>query len=246
MIYGPNGPDYDYDAQSDKITHYSTNGDRSQSQADDLNHDNAAYDYQAVKEKAQREVYYGMLVRAINAQNTVPAKYTYDKVSSVRYGKNYLTITTSDGNTFTLNYDLKLTKVGEEGLRDSSWEALAYGELIYSIGKVGLKATLQCVKAAIREGAGSETKIGQYLAKKAPEQVTPGTRILTGQYIDDLGRVQPWTAHYDEYGRLVGRTDFNAANKAANIPSTHYHTYEWGPGKTPLETGSHIPGEFQP
>lgn len=55
-----------------------------------------------------------------------------------------------------------------------------------------------------------------------------------------MGRVQPWKAYYDEYGRI----DYNAANKAAGIPDTHYHTYEWGPGKTPLETGSHIEGEY--
>lgn len=55
---------------------------------------------------------------------------------------------------------------------------------------------------------------------------------MSGQYVDDLGRVQPWKAYYDEYGRLVGRTDYNAGNKAQGIPDTHYHTYEWGPGKT--------------
>ena len=87
---------------------------------------------------------------------------------------------------------------------------------------------------------------GEYLVRKAPSQVTPGTRVLEGQYINDLGRVEPWRAHYDEYERLIGRTDFNAGKKAAGIPDIHYHTYEWGLGKTPLETGSHIPGEFQP
>lgn len=91
-------------------------------------------------------------------------------------------------------------------------------------------------------GAG---RVGEYLAGKAPKQVTPGVRTLTGQHVDDLGRVQPWEAHYDEYGRLAGRTDFNAGNKAAGIPDVHHHTYEWGPGKTPLETGSHIPGPYR-
>jgi len=104
----------------------------------------------------------------------------------------------------------------------------------------------------ISNGAGSKggvknaDEVGLYLAKKAPNQVTPGTRVLEGQYIDDMGRVQPWEAHYDQYGRLVGRTDYNAGNKAAGIPDTHYHTYEWGPGKTPLESGSHIEGVYKP
>ena len=99
---------------------------------------------------------------------------------------------------------------------------------------------------AVEGASNSEIKVGEYLAKKAPNQVTPGTRILEGQYVDDLGRVQPWKAYYDEYGRLVGRTDYNAGNKAAGIPDTHYHTYEWGPGKTPYESGSHIGGEYKP
>lgn len=77
-------------------------------------------------------------------------------------------------------------------------------------------------------------------------QVTPGTRVLEGQYINDQNKVQPWTAYYDEYGRLTGRTEYNAGNKTAGIPDTHYHTYEWGPEKSPLESGSHIPGEYKP
>ncbi|MBL1230379.1 hypothetical protein IW492_14175 [Enterococcus sp. BWB1-3] len=88
--------------------------------------------------------------------------------------------------------------------------------------------------------------VGNYLATKAPNQVTAGTRVLQGQYVDDLGRVQPWVAHYDEYGRLVGRTDYNAGNIAQDIPNSYYHTYEWGLGKSLFESGSHIQGEYIP
>jgi YD repeat-containing protein len=88
---------------------------------------------------------------------------------------------------------------------------------------------------------------GDYLAKKAPMQVAPGTKVLEGQYVDDRGKVQPWKAHYDDYGRLVGRTDYNAGNRAAGIPDTHYHTYDWTTrGAAGQETGSHIPGEYVP
>jgi len=89
-------------------------------------------------------------------------------------------------------------------------------------------------------------RVGEYLATKAPNQVTPGIKALIGQYIDDLGRVQAWTANYDKYGRLIARTDFNAGNLKQGIPKIHHHTYEWGAGKTPLETGSHLPGEYKP
>lgn len=46
--------------------------------------------------------------------------------------------------------------------------------------------------------------------------------------------------YYDNYGRLIARTDYNAGNVAQGIPDTHYHLYEWGPGKTLCEFGSHI------
>jgi hypothetical protein len=45
-------------------------------------------------------------------------------------------------------------------------------------------------------------------SSKAPKQVTPGTKTVEGQYIDDLGKVQPYKAH--------------------NIPDVHHHTYEEG------------------
>ena len=88
--------------------------------------------------------------------------------------------------------------------------------------------------------------IGQRAVGKAPYQVRPGVRVLEGTYIDDLGRIQPWRAHYDEFGRLIARTDYNAGNAAAGIPDVHHHTYRWGPGMNPLETGSHLPGEYVP
>lgn len=60
---------------------------------------------------------------------------------------------------------------------------------------------------------------------KAPKQTTPGTKTLDGQYINDRGDVQPWTAHYNEYGQQVGRTDYNAGNRAQGIPDTHHHIH---------------------
>jgi len=88
---------------------------------------------------------------------------------------------------------------------------------------------------------------GEYLAGKAPKQVTPGTRSLEGQYVNDQGRVEPWTAHFDDFGRQVGRTDFNAGNKAQGIPDTHHHTYDWtNIHEAGKEVTSHVPGEYKP
>ena len=83
------------------------------------------------------------------------------------------------------------------------------------------------------------------LAGKAPKQVTPGTRRLEGQYVNDRGVIQPWVAHYDDYGRLIARTDYNAGNQAAGIPPTHYTTFEYD-ATYPLgrRTANHVPGEF--
>ncbi len=105
----------------------------------------------------------------------------------------------------------------------------------------------EALKDSSRIKEESETShIGEYLAQKAPKQVAPGTRFLEGQYVNDLGQIQPWKAYYDEYGRLIARTDYNAGNIAQGIPDVHYHLYEWGPGKTPYEYGSHIKGEYKP
>ena len=87
---------------------------------------------------------------------------------------------------------------------------------------------------------------GIYLAGEAPRTVTPGTRSLSGVHVNDQGRDEPWVAYYDEYGRLIGRTDYNAGNKAQGIPSVHYATYDWNApyGKDGRMTANHLPGEF--
>ncbi|MEO5725838.1 MAG: hypothetical protein ABI134_33515, partial [Byssovorax sp.] len=87
--------------------------------------------------------------------------------------------------------------------------------------------------------------VGEYLGTKAPKQVTPGIRTLAGQYLND-GRVEPWVAHYDEYGRSLARTDFNAGNPAHGIPDTHYHLFDWiTKGSHGTDLG-HFPGEYIP
>ncbi|MFT5429574.1 MAG: RHS repeat-associated protein [Myxococcota bacterium] len=91
-----------------------------------------------------------------------------------------------------------------------------------------------------------EQEAGEYLTGKAPKQVEPGTKTLKGQFKNDQGRIERWEAHYDEHGRQIGRTDYNAGNKAQNIPDTHHHTYEYSPGRNGHETGKHLPGKYMP
>jgi hypothetical protein len=86
---------------------------------------------------------------------------------------------------------------------------------------------------------------GGYLAGKAPKQVQPGIRELEGQYVNDQGRVEPWKAYYDEYGRLEARTDYNAGNKAQKIPNVHHHTYEYSQQfPTGKKVKNHSPGNY--
>jgi hypothetical protein len=91
---------------------------------------------------------------------------------------------------------------------------------------------------------GIPKNIGAY-SSKAPRQVAPGVRELEGHYVNDLGHIQPWRAHYDDFGRMVGRTDYNAGNRAAGIPSTHYERWEYN-SQFPLgrKVENHMPGEF--
>jgi YD repeat-containing protein len=111
-----------------------------------------------------------------------------------------------------------------------------HGEHVYQVGDIGVVVHNAC-----------PTNIG-VLSTKAPHLTAPGVRVLEGHYIDDIARVMPWRAHYDEFGRLIARTDYNAANKAHGIAATHYHTYDWlwSGGTQIREVLSHIPGEFLP
>ncbi len=93
-----------------------------------------------------------------------------------------------------------------------------------------------------------------YFTKDAPDMVIPGIKELDGIHLHHnslkgIDEIQPWKAYYDDYGRLMARTDYNAGNKAAGIPNIHYHLYEWGKGyanwKKPHEYASHLKGEFR-
>ncbi len=91
-----------------------------------------------------------------------------------------------------------------------------------------------------------DENISKLLCNKAPDYVTPGIGKLEGQYMNDFGRIEPWTAYYDEYGRNIARTDYNAGNAKENIPDVHYHLYEWIPGKQHHEYAAHVAGEYIP
>jgi RHS repeat-associated protein len=88
--------------------------------------------------------------------------------------------------------------------------------------------------------------VGPAAGGKAPDQVQPGTKNLKGEYHpeDRPGSTEPYSAHYDEYGRQTGRTDHTSAPDATTHTDPHHHTREYGPGYGPKgkEDGP-FPGE---
>jgi RHS repeat-associated protein len=91
-----------------------------------------------------------------------------------------------------------------------------------------------------------------YFVQDAPDTVPPGVTELNGIHIHHnnltgMDEIQPWTAYYDEFGRIIARTDYNAGNKTADIPDIHYHLFEWGKEfsgwKRPHKYGSHLKRE---
>jgi len=142
------------------------------------------------------------------------------------------------------------TEVGLQPLdHHGRWECIDWWGVAGSaaIGALA-EGTFQSFRLIGRVGAReTETLLPEWIfSRKAPPYTTPGTKTLEGLHINDLGRVEPWRAHYDEFGREMARTDFNAGNKAENIADIHYHVYEDGPGKIHHEVQSHIPGEYKP
>lgn len=91
--------------------------------------------------------------------------------------------------------------------------------------------------ALLADGEGG----GKMFFSKAPMSVEPGITRLEGQHLSDIGHIQPWKASYDKFGRLVERTDWNAANSTYNIEAIHHHLFEYLP-KLQMKSIDHIPG----
>ena len=75
---------------------------------------------------------------------------------------------------------------------------------------------------------------------KAPDQVMPGVRNVRGVYDPPTRRApEPYSAHYDEYGRQIGRTDYTNQPDPAVHTNPHHHIRDYGPGFGPkgLERG---------
>lgn len=105
--------------------------------------------------------------------------------------------------------------------------------VVACLGSQSSQTPLACSAAA---------KGGRGLGAKAPDPVTPGVRQLDGQYVDDVGQVQPWRAQYDEYGRQVERTEFTGLPDPSRHTNPHHHTRDYGPGYGPKGKETQHPG----
>ena len=83
-------------------------------------------------------------------------------------------------------------------------------------------------------------KAYNYLSHKAPLQTTHGIRQLNGTHITSNGRAEPWVAHYDEYGRQIGRTDYTRGPHG-----THHHTREYLEYPDNVKVTDHIEGVYR-
>jgi RHS repeat-associated protein len=87
--------------------------------------------------------------------------------------------------------------------------------------------------------------LGNALDGKAPDQVTPGIRDIRGVYYPpDRTKPEPYDAHYDQFGRQVGRTDWTGQPDPETHTDPHHHTREYGPqygpkGKESKHDGPH-------
>jgi RHS repeat-associated protein len=78
---------------------------------------------------------------------------------------------------------------------------------------------------------------------KAPRQVTPGVRHLTGEYDPPTRSApEPYSAHYDEYGRLIERTDYTDQPDPDTHTNPHHHITTYGPGTGAGEETGPLPG----
>ena len=96
-------------------------------------------------------------------------------------------------------------------------------------------------------GSGPGNYWRQSSLNDAPRTTTPGTQSISGIHVNNLGQEEPYTAYYDEYGRIIGRTDYTRGNRAEGIPPIHFHVFQWNE-EFPLgfELNAHFPGEFSP
>lgn len=71
-----------------------------------------------------------------------------------------------------------------------------------------------------------------WIFKQSPTQVTPGVRVVNDyEKPSSAGGTYHQTTHYDEFGRLIGRTDRTSHGDAATHPNPHHHRIDPRNGK---------------
>lgn len=86
-----------------------------------------------------------------------------------------------------------------------------------------------------------------WIEKKAPLQVTPGTRTVNIDKPGSSGGTYHSTTHYDEYGRQIGQTHRTSHGRPTDHPDPHHHRRDPATGEKLKDpnTGSRVwPGWF--
>lgn len=109
-----------------------------------------------------------------------------------------------------------------------------------AVATVGVKAIKRSAAKGAGEATGTALPDSYWIEKRAPEQVTPGTRTVNIDKPSSSGGSYHSTTHYDAAGRQVGQTHRTSHGRPHDHPSPHHHRRDPRTGerlKNP-ETGS--------
>jgi len=117
-----------------------------------------------------------------------------------------------------------------------------------TVARSTTQTTTVGTKAAGEGGGGGTLLPDSYWAKKkAPTQVTPGTRQTTDIKPSSRGDGSPYRrdTHYDEYGRQTGQTHHGSHGEPDVHPNPHHHRRDPATGqkiKNPEDGTKIFPG----
>mgnify|MGYP006914514582 CR=1 FL=1 len=142
------------------------------------------------------------------------------------------------------NADRALEKAEQKEMADAKLPTQPAGEALVTVvsAVIGSKAG-----ATPRSPSGPALPDKYWIEKKAPTQVTPGTRTTNDPAKpSSAGGAYSSTTHYDEFGRQIGQTHNTDHGRPDNHPTPHHHRRDPRNGeRLKNASGSHVwPGWF--
>ena len=177
-------------------------------------------------------------------QVSTPAKYLDDAAElTFKYGDDAAEILWNADDAYVL-----AMKYGDDSLEALLKESEASGNLLHYKDEILSFSELMSITEADRylKYFTQDAIIQPKYITDSPlkGRIAPGTNVLKGiHYNKGLKRDEPWVAYYDEFGRLLARTDYNAGNIVENIDDIHFHIYQHINGSN-QEVLKHVVGEY--